>query len=983
MSRHAGLHFLNERRFSCCDGCYTFLIDTASTVDQLLELGTDAKRREYFEAHPEVCSRKVAKGLCNRAAELARIDASGALLAIEVLRALSEASADEITLAYAERADGNFHYVIDRDFRGSLRLLDSALARFSAGKDELEEAITRSCLINPLSDLGEEDRVDDHVLKARMTFEKRGDSLRLARLQHNYGVILVRADRWNEATKVLESAYRDFMITGGAYDLALCLSNLAVCRTQQGHLAQAQRFFEKVRTILDEVGLSDFEGRLDYNIGCVRYLLGDYRGALKLYRRGRQWATERGDRYHMALCDLDEAELLLELSLVHQSGFLAARAEEVFRDLNLSYEHAKSLAVLGLGACSMGKSKEALRLFESAHGEFLKGENKKWCTLLLLYRAEALFQNGSFESSRTAAEELLGQTPGGGATRIRGQILLAKAELELSRPKAAGRIAESVVREVAFLDRSLLEFQAYEIFGQALEADGRDEEALRAYRLCERSLDRLGGHLPPLGLRSSFLVGKTEVYEALFSLSLRAGRNEEAFLFMEKAKSRALVELIAWSSDHSRECSKDSKDLRGQIRHLRSELRQLQKQVFQNEVSDRGSEEALRQLRLDCRNKEYQLGDTLRHLETAEFRGLADIPAIPTVGEVQGLLPADTQLVEYFFAKGRIHCLLVDEASIRMLALGTTWSARKACRLLFCYLSTPSFDQASQEALHSHLDDLYSILIRPIEKHLHKKRLLMVPHAFLHQVPFHALFGRGSYLIDRFRISYAPSASLYCMSRRRASIVGSDSLILGVPDSSAPRIRAEVETVARTLPNPRIFLGEEAKISALEKHGPSAFLIHVAAHSYHHSENPLFSSIDLADDGLDVLDLYQQRWTAELAVLSGCGTGYPRVSGGDNIVGLTRGVLSAGARSAIVSLWNVDDEATCEFMKELYRFLLGGKTKDEAIALAIVGVRANRPHPYYWAPFVLIGDPRPIPKQGSAEAPCPLRERGLGTELEC
>ena len=117
----------------------------------------------------------------------------------------------------------------------------------------------------------------------------------------------------------------------------------------------------------------------------------------------------------------------------------------------------------------------------------------------------------------------------------------------------------------------------------------------------------------------------------------------------------------------------------------------------------------------------------------------------------------------------------------------------------------------------------------------------------------------------------------------------------------------------------------------------------------------MFSSIRLGDSSLTLVDLYQLTLSADLVALSGCGTGINVVLGGDEIRGLVRGLLHAGAHSMLVSLWDVHDESTTEFMTLFYKNLRS-MTKSQALRLASLEVRKHRVHPYYWAPFVLVGN---------------------------
>ena len=117
----------------------------------------------------------------------------------------------------------------------------------------------------------------------------------------------------------------------------------------------------------------------------------------------------------------------------------------------------------------------------------------------------------------------------------------------------------------------------------------------------------------------------------------------------------------------------------------------------------------------------------------------------------------------------------------------------------------------------------------------------------------------------------------------------------------------------------------------------------------------MFSSIQLGDTWLSLFDIYNLKTSARLVTLSGCGTGMSKIVGGDELIGLVRGFLYSGARSLVVSLWDVHDSTTAELMKMFYTRLASGGSHWESLRYAVLRLKETRPHPYYWAPFIGIG----------------------------
>lgn len=117
----------------------------------------------------------------------------------------------------------------------------------------------------------------------------------------------------------------------------------------------------------------------------------------------------------------------------------------------------------------------------------------------------------------------------------------------------------------------------------------------------------------------------------------------------------------------------------------------------------------------------------------------------------------------------------------------------------------------------------------------------------------------------------------------------------------------------------------------------------------------MFSSIRLGDSYLSLYDLYHFKLPAELVVLSGCATGRNTVAPGDELMGLVRGLLQAGAQTLMLSLWDAHDASTRDLMVAFYSGLAQGMAKPLALQTAMSAIRRSHPHPYYWAPFALIG----------------------------
>jgi CHAT domain-containing protein len=265
-----------------------------------------------------------------------------------------------------------------------------------------------------------------------------------------------------------------------------------------------------------------------------------------------------------------------------------------------------------------------------------------------------------------------------------------------------------------------------------------------------------------------------------------------------------------------------------------------------------------------------------------------------------------------------------------------------------------------KEAMDQCLTRLYESVFAPIEGLLGgSNRLAIIPHGSLHYVPFHALCdNRGYYLIDRFEISYAPSTAVLKQSRQRQHDSDIESLVaLGVTELGTPNIAEEVSALRSIFEDTMILTGMDATCQNLMRIAPRARFLHLASHGYFRRDNPMFSFLKLADSRLSFYNLVNLKLNAELVTLSACDTGINRIFAGDELHGLMRGFLSAGATALIVSLWSVNDRSTAELMREMYGQISAGSPKRAALRAAQLAIKDAYGHPYYWAPFVLMGNP--------------------------
>jgi CHAT domain-containing protein len=179
--------------------------------------------------------------------------------------------------------------------------------------------------------------------------------------------------------------------------------------------------------------------------------------------------------------------------------------------------------------------------------------------------------------------------------------------------------------------------------------------------------------------------------------------------------------------------------------------------------------------------------------------------------------------------------------------------------------------------------------------------------------------------------------------------------VMSVPDPLIPAVAEEAQVVARHLPGAEVLSDGQATTDALQSASSGCYVLHLACHGVFRSDNPMFSSLKLHDGWLTAADVMRLDLAGALVTLSACESGRNEVFAGDELIGLTRAFLGIGASTLVVSLWLVQDEATASLMERYYERLRDGARPVEALRAAQLAIKEEHPHPYYWAPFVLVG----------------------------
>ncbi|MDF1703096.1 MAG: CHAT domain-containing protein, partial [Planctomycetota bacterium] len=253
-------------------------------------------------------------------------------------------------------------------------------------------------------------------------------------------------------------------------------------------------------------------------------------------------------------------------------------------------------------------------------------------------------------------------------------------------------------------------------------------------------------------------------------------------------------------------------------------------------------------------------------------------------------------------------------------------------------------------ATRENLARLGELLLGPVADHVEGTRLVIGAHDRLHGVPFHAIPWQDGWLGEHFEIVYVPSGAVFARCAARGAAATGPTGVFAVPGKDVPHVEEEARAVASLLGTDHLHLGPNATLDTLRREAADARILHIATHGMFRRASPALSALQLGDGWVSHHDLETLRIDAELVVLSTCESGVA-----------ARGLLQAGARALLCSQWRVRDEVASAFMHAFYGALRDGLAAAAAHRRAMDTIRASHPHPYYWAPFFLLGRPASLP----------------------
>jgi CHAT domain-containing protein len=525
-------------------------------------------------------------------------------------------------------------------------------------------------------------------------------------------------------------------------------------------------------------------------------------------------------------------------------------------------------------------------------------------------------------------------------------LIRGKCLSEIGDIGAAKTSLDAALRNARIQDYAELYWIALFERGRIAEKEGSADEAIEYYKRAVKVIEQQRSTINTETNKIGFVGDKQAVYHGIIGSLFAAKRYPEAFDYVERSKSRALVDMLAKQEDFAAPAVDERK-----IRDLLAQASQAEINAASPIHAEAESGSALRGNRTSVLTRQ-SIAEAV-----PELGSLISVSSIP-IQDIQARLPENEALIEYHSSNRSLFAFVLTRQTlqgIRLDAGGLEDDVRALRKAIEQYWSDAYLGPAQR---------LYARLISPLESFAREKKLVIVPHGPLHYLPFAVLHDGSQFLIDKYSLRFLPSASVMKYIRATKLARPSGILAFGNPDRGDPKYdlqfaQEEAVGVAQTVPQSRALLRKEATESALRQYAAGFRYLHFATHGKFDAQSPLQSALllssDASSDGLlNVGKLYSMRLDADLVTLSACETGLGKVASGDDVIGLTRGFLYAGASSIVASLWQVDDRATADLMIRFYNNLRD-QDKRDALRQAQIATRQKFPHPFFWAAFQLTG----------------------------
>ncbi|MFN1835499.1 CHAT domain-containing protein [Balneola sp. MJW-20] len=466
-----------------------------------------------------------------------------------------------------------------------------------------------------------------------------------------------------------------------------------------------------------------------------------------------------------------------------------------------------------------------------------------------------------------------------------------------------------------------------------------------------------------------------ELFNLNLTLLLTTDQKQKALIFLDKIKT--LNDVILFNSPLVKAKQLDEEELYAE--------QQLSKQIESLRRSYLTAEES-QKIRLKTQIDRLS---AQRELILSKVNSGEQIKSLPAFWAIQRRIPAGTKMIHFTEVGDQLYKSTLDKESVDIEVIDGESTG------IFALIDKTADDLSSGA---TNLNDLYELSERLGIDNISSEtdKLIIIPDNHLYRIPMDILpvqkprsaisYGSAHYLIEDHEIEFYTSLSEFVYNQRRTNRSFTEDISIfaidkfdGFANSNLPTlpytiIEADwIRLVLDSFSNKKIYIRENATVESFKREIAQSRVVHVATHSEVSEEDPLFSTIYLnassaEDNGaiakeqaLYAYELFNTQLNTELIVLNSCSSGSGKYMQGTGIMGITRALRYAGARSLALNLWSVNDHKAADLSKEFYSYIDKGMDKSTAMRNAKLSLlRSGSADPHYWGAYMLIGNPTPV-----------------------
>jgi CHAT domain-containing protein/Tfp pilus assembly protein PilF len=786
---------------------------------------------------------------------------------------------------------------------------------------------------------------------------------------------------------------------GDAREISAVLSSIAIIFETQGNSEQALTTYKRSLALSESTGDKRGLARTLHNVGLLLANQGSYVEAMESYRRSLAISESIGEKTGMAHTLLNMASMhswqnhqqamdhaKKSLAIAQELGnkVVIAAALRVLGDIHgLGGDYRQALAYLQKSLTMQRSMKDGADIHNTLHsiGEAYLGAGNDMLALAF------------FRKSLTAGEGL-------GARDGMASSLVRIAETYVKQGRYQEALAAADRGAALSRESNAMEWlwQARVAAGQVYRATSRLPEARLAFEDAIGTIEEIRRNVAGAEHEQHrYFAGRVYAYHSMVELLVAQNKLPEALTFAERAKSRALLDVLHRGGRKITKAMTEEEKATEQ--DLRTQLVSLNKQIARESARSQPDHTLRKDLdsRLRKTRGEYEAFENTLYATHPELRVQRGHVAPLRIEDTSALLSdTRTAVLEFVVNEGKtLLFVLTKGASVDIevfrLPISEADLTERIGQFRRLLANADSrFASAARE--------LYDLVLQPAAALLAgKHRLIVVPDGPLWELPVQALRNpQGHYVLEGHAVFYVPSLTVLreivrSRGTRPKTSEGTTVLAFANPalgKEAVARVKAvfmdesldplpEAEEQVRALQRmygARVtaYVGPDAREDRFKAESGKHQVLHLATHGIMNDRSPMYSHLLLAQPGdaskedglLEAWELMNLDLKADLAVLSACETGRGRVGKGEGMIGLAWALFVAGVRTTAVSQWKVRSDSTANLMVEFHRQLRarsnssGGIGAAEALRAAALEVKSDPRyrHPFHWAGFIVVGD---------------------------